>query len=109
MFCQNCGKDIPEGLTHCPYCQRLIQPISIEKDHKKKNPIGYVAVAFGIVLVLSALFANYYSTRQFLGIQPYGYLVTKYPYKDYAFPLALMGILAFIASAIMSYQKTNIR
>ena len=105
MFCRYCGKDIPEGVTHCPYCQRYIQPISIEKDHKKKNPIGYVAVAFGIVLVLSALFANYYSTRQFFGIQPFGYWVTKYPYKNHAFPLAIMGILAFIAGAILSSQR----
>jgi len=105
MFCQNCGKDIPEGLTHCPYCQRLIQPTSIEKDQKKRNPIGYVAGAFGVVLVLAALFANYYSTRQFVGIQPYGFWVTNYPYKDYVFPLAIMGILAFIAGAIVSSQR----
>ena len=105
MFCQYCGKEIPEGLTHCPYCQKLIQPTLVKRDSKKKNPNARIAGIFGVVLLISGLFANFYSTREFIGIQPFGYWITKFPYKDYAFPLLIMGILGLIAGAILSYQE----
>ena len=62
MFCKNCGKELPEESSFCPYCmtkftkETPVEPISNKKSFNKKPVIIAVAVIVAIALAVSGIF-----------------------------------------------------
>lgn len=74
-----------------------------------RHPIGYVGILFAIILIFAGVYAEGYSTREYIGISPFGYWRTKYPYKQYSFPLVLCGILSLIVGVVgLSYKRLEV-
>ena len=66
-------------------------------------PFTAMFITLGIVFLLAILFAQNYNYT--IRIEPFNY-VTKYPYRDYIFPLALLSITCFVVSIhIYQYEK----
>ena len=61
MYCKNCGKELPEESSFCPYCMTKIteeipaEPISKQKS-KQKILIAVIAAVTAIALVISSIF-----------------------------------------------------
>lgn len=62
MFCKNCGKELPDESSFCPYCmtkftkETPVEPISNKKSFNKKPVIIAVAVIVAIALAVSGIF-----------------------------------------------------
>lgn len=61
MYCKNCGKELPEESSFCPYCMTKFteeipaEPISKQKS-KQKILIAVIAAVTAIALVISSIF-----------------------------------------------------
>lgn len=62
MFCKNCGKELPDESSFCPYCMTKftkeipVQPIQKKKTFNKKIIIIAVAIIVVIALTVSGIF-----------------------------------------------------
>lgn len=65
IFCRNCGKELPEESSFCPYCmtkfteEKTVEPIKEKKSKKKLITgiiIGAVALVVCIALVITGIF-----------------------------------------------------
>lgn len=58
MFCQKCGKEMPNDANMCPYCGNVLtasQPSSSPKEAKKNNSIKILIVCISCILVISLI------------------------------------------------------
>ena len=53
MYCQNCGKQIPDGSSFCSYCGEKQQPEGVHKESKRKKLVLGLVFGLAAVLVLS--------------------------------------------------------
>lgn len=63
MFCNNCGKEIPEGSEFCPYCgknlikqQSNIQTEMYNKKIEDDKSANMVLIVVGIIFLAIAIF-----------------------------------------------------
>lgn len=50
MYCQNCGKQLPDGSSFCSYCGEKQQPEGVHKESKRKKLV--LGLVFGLAAVL---------------------------------------------------------
>lgn len=61
------------------------------------------------MLLVLAFFAATFEVREWIGAFGIGYWHTTHPYEDYAFPLAVIGILSLIVGiCTLLYQPASI-
>ena len=104
MFCKKCGKQLPEGQTHCPYCtpvnnlrtdvQYNYQPAQVKPKNTAKifSIIGFVFSFFnGLTgLILSAIGLGKYKKQ------------TDKSLKGMAIAGVILSILKIIANVVLS-------
>lgn len=62
MFCKNCGRQLPDESSFCPYCmtkftkETPVEPIKSQKSFNKKPVIIAIAVVLVITLAVSGIF-----------------------------------------------------
>ena len=76
------------------------------------HPIGYICIAFTVAFILAAIFAGTFSKKETVPSSCAGKcprLIDTYPYKEYAPPLAAIGILFFTAAfaSMLIIQKNR--
>lgn len=108
MNCPNCGKEVSyEGVSYCPYCGTELKQTSPKRAEVERpilrsyNPwlgLVYVCAAMAIVLFLAGYFASVYSQTEYVGLYPFGYSRTTYPYAQFSFPLIVFAIVVFVAA-----------
>ena len=69
------------------------------------KPIVYIGIIFGIFLIFASIFAATYTERKWHGAFGIGYWETIQPYKQYSFPLAILGIFSIIVG--IAFTKTK--
>jgi len=123
MNCPKCGKEVDDAeMAYCPHCGTQLKWIMSEHaeiDNKPNGsqiqkpslycrpwrPIGYMNVAVGVVLLVSGFFAGSYVQSEYVGYYPLGYTRTMHPYVQFAFPLIVLGIAAFVVGLVSVFQK----
>ena len=70
MFCENCGKEMPDHSKFCPACG---QPVAVKapeetEKKKKKSPVKKIIGIFLVIIVLSCIvIAAIFLSKKFLG------------------------------------------
>lgn len=69
---------------------------------QKTPPLVAALITMGIVFLLAALFANFYE------VEPATYFGSPYPFRDYTFPLAILGfacVLGGVAAHFTTIER----
>jgi len=72
-----------------------------------ENPIPTIIAIIGIVLLVGAYIANIYYIEYHYPIVG---TIRKYPYRDYAFPLGIIGaalLIAGLATSFTTHKQTE--
>ncbi len=72
-----------------------------------ENPIHTKITIIGIILLIGAYIANTYYIEYHL---PLVGTIRKYPYRDYAFPLGIIGaalLIAGLATSFTTHKQTE--
>lgn len=56
MFCTKCGKEIKEGMKHCPFCGEIVQKgntakAAVSSDAKKLKKIKIILIIIALLLI----------------------------------------------------------
>jgi hypothetical protein len=71
------------------------------------SPLAAALIVFGAILIIGAIIA--YNYEEAYNVPLFG-TVTKYPYRDYAFPLGVIGAAAFFAGlAVIKSESGNLK
>lgn len=59
MFCNNCGKELPDGSEFCPYCMKKFKetPVSKPIEERKSNSKAVIIALAAVVVVLVVVLA----------------------------------------------------
>jgi len=63
------------------------------------EPFAKALIVFGIVLIIGALFALYYNVPTVIG--------NIHPIREYAYPLGVIGVGAFLAGLVMLKSESE--
>ncbi len=70
MFCKNCGKQLPEESSFCPYCMtKFTKETPVEPIQKKKtiNKKAIIIAAVAVLLVVALLVVGLFIPKGFVG------------------------------------------
>jgi hypothetical protein len=138
MQCLQCGREISLlGVAYCPFCGAQLHqptqqpnlvsdlktidnkirgfvskvdsrgPVSFEQRPVNKNwqAVGVISFLMFSILGASAFYANTYAQTTNMGM--FG-TVTRYPYQQYVFPLAVVAALCFMIMLVSLAMKSRV-
>jgi hypothetical protein len=100
--CTKCGTEIhDESFVYCPHCGTKLEKAvsqSLLGSSGSLRKTGHVIFAFGVELMILALFATLFYKKYDFGT----FNFTDYPLAVYSFPLFYLGVLSIASSMVLT-------
>ena len=108
MFCNNCGKQIPDSSHFCNYCGTRIDASIQNSGNSSRNKANKIEEdrKFKIYLILAivSLIGFIYFIPVIIGGMKYDFLGFRASRSDYLFTIRFFGV-TFILFSILAYLR----